>query len=77
MEVETLSGYAQVGLWLGLLEKTVVLLSGKVCEIIDENVKAPHIYDWTVTQYKFSHHQGPSLWGAGETRPPNFWTGGT
>jgi len=28
-----------------ILEKTVVLLSGKVCEIIDENVKAPHICD--------------------------------
>jgi len=27
------------------------LLSGEVCEIIDENVKAPHICDGTVTQY--------------------------
>jgi len=40
-----------------ILEKTVVLLSGKVCEIIDENVKAPHICDWTATPYKFSHHK--------------------
>jgi len=45
MRVETLSDYVQVGLRLGLFEKTVFLLSGKVCEIIDENVKAPHICD--------------------------------
>ena len=41
MKVELPSDYVQVGLWLGLLEKTY-LLSGKVCEIFDENVKAPH-----------------------------------
>ena len=49
MKLETLSGYAQVGLWLGLLEKTVFLLSGKVCEIIDENAMAPHVCDWAAT----------------------------
>jgi len=51
MKFETLSDYVQVGLWVGLLEKTVFLLSGKVCEIIDENVKAPHNHDSTVTIY--------------------------
>jgi len=30
-------------------EKTDLLLAGKVKEIIDENVKAPHNCDWTVT----------------------------
>jgi len=45
MTLETLSDYAQVVFRLGVLEKTVLLLSGKVCEIIDENVTAPHICD--------------------------------
>jgi len=42
MKAETLSDYVQVGLWLGLLEKTVLLLSGKEYEIIDQNVMALH-----------------------------------
>jgi len=41
IKVVTLSAYAQAGLWLDLLEKTVLLLSGNVFEITDENVKAP------------------------------------
>ena len=41
MKAETLSDYVKVGLWLGLLEKTVFFLSGKECEIIDQHVMAP------------------------------------
>jgi len=61
MTVETLSDYVQVRLWLRLIEKTAFKLSGKACEISDENVKALHICDWTVTntvtQYIFNHHK--------------------
>jgi len=37
--------------------KKLCLLSGEVCEIIDENVKAPHICNCTVTQYMFKSSQ--------------------
>jgi len=47
MKAETLPDYVQVGLWLSLLEKSLFLLAGKECEIIDENVKTPHNYDRT------------------------------
>jgi len=49
MKAETLSDYIQVGLLLGLLEKTVFLLSGKECEIIDQNVMALHSTYLTIT----------------------------
>jgi len=42
MKTETLSDYVQVGHWLGLLEKTVFLLSGKEREITYQNIMAPH-----------------------------------
>jgi len=50
MKVETLSDYLYVGLWLGLLEK-IILLSSKICEIIYENVKAPMSQDITTNHY--------------------------
>jgi len=38
--------------------KTVFLLSGKVCEIIDENVEAAHfVIEPSKTQYMFNHHK--------------------
>jgi len=41
--------------------KNCFLLSGNVCEIIDENAKDLHICDWTVTdtvtKYMFNHHK--------------------
>ena len=54
MKIDTLSDYVQVGVWLGLLEKTVFLLSGKLCKIIDENVNALQNYCWSVTVHVYS-----------------------